>query len=165
MKKIILIPLVFFLISCVNYSFSGKSIPPNVKNAQLVLFEDNSGRYDLSLPELLNEKIIRNIENYNYFELENSSDADAKIYGTVISYSEKISSQTRSEEIDQMALNLSVEVNFYNNENNEYIVKNLRLTDTEYFESSGGDEARNEAFETILERISENIVLGLSSNW
>jgi hypothetical protein len=163
----ILVSFLLFLIasSCGNYTFSGKSIPPNVKNAQLVLFEDNSGRYDLSLPELLNEKLIQYITDYNYFELENSSDADAKINGTVMSYAEKVSSQTRDEIVDQMEMTLSVEVNFFNNGLSEYVVKNLRISDTEYYESSGGDEARSEAFEKLLDKVSDKIVLGLSSNW
>jgi hypothetical protein len=163
----ILVSFLLFLIasSCGNYTFSGKSIPPNVKNAQLALFEDNSGRYDLSLPELLNEKLIQYITDYNYFELENSSDADAKINGTVMSYAEKVSSQTRDEIVDQMEMTLSVEVNFFNNGLSEYVVKNLRISDTEYYESSGGDEARSEAFEKLLDKVSDKIVLGLSSNW
>ena len=161
MNRLIIILVSVLLTACGNYSFSGKSIPPNVKSAQLILFEDNSGRYDLSLPEILNEGIAENIESYNFFELNNSSEADAKISGTVKSYSEKISSQTRDEEIDQMVVSITVEVDFYNNGTDEYIVKALRISDSEYFEASGGDEARNEAFNTLIERMSEKIVLGL----
>jgi len=153
------------LFSCGYYSFSGKSIPPNIKNAQLLLFEDNTGRYDLSLPEILNEKIIKSIEDYNYFIIENSSGADAKIYGTVRSYSEKILSQSRDEVADLMEVSVSVEINFFDNSTGDFIVKNLTLNDRENYEASGGDAARNEAFEILTDRISENIVLGLSSNW
>ncbi|MBU4485433.1 MAG: hypothetical protein KKD38_00765 [Candidatus Delongbacteria bacterium] len=157
--------LFLLLLSCGFYSFSGKSIPPDIKNAQLLLFEDNTGRYDLSLPEMINEKMLSYIEDYNYFIIENSSDADSKIYGSVKSYSEKADSQTRDEIIDQMSISISVEINFYDNQNNEFIVKNLIISNTEYFEASGGDTARDEAFVKLLDRLSENIVLGLSSNW
>lgn len=161
------IGIVFFLLlnSCGNYSFSGKSIPSNVKNAQLLIFEDNSGRYDLSLPEVLNESLTKQIENYNYFELENLSDADAKIFGTVVSYSENVSSQTRDESIDQMIITITVEINFFNNGRDEYIVKKQMISDSEYFMASGGDEERMTAFDILIERISEKIVLALSSNW
>ncbi len=165
MKYLISIAAFLFLISCGNYSFSGKSIPSNVKNAQLLIFEDYSGRYDLSLPEILNESIIKQIENYNYFDLENLSDADAKIYGTVISYSENASSQTRDENIDQMVISLTVEISFFNNGTDEYIVNRQRISDSEYFMASGGDEERRTAFDILIERISEKIVLALSSNW
>jgi len=164
--KLFIIPFFLLLvISCGFYSFSGKSIPANIRNAQILLFEDNTGRYDLSLPEVINEKLIRYIEDYNYFLIENSAEADSKIYGTVKSYSDKIVSQTRDETVDQMALSISVEINFFDNINEEFIVKNLSLTETEYYEASGGDNARNEAFLLLTERLSENIVLGLSSNW
>ncbi len=64
-----------------------------------------------------------------------------------------------------MVMSLSVEVNFFNNGMDEYVVKALKVTDSEYYEASGGDDARNEAFNTLIDRMSEKIVLGLSSNW
>lgn len=165
MRFLIPVVFLFLLSSCGSYSFSGKSIPPEIKNSQLLLFEDNSGRYDLSLPDLINENLLKNIESYNYFEIENSAAADSKISGTVRSYSESIISQSRDETADQMSVSISVEVSFYNNHSDEFIVKNHIINETEYYESSGGDTARNEAFLKLMERLSENIMLSLSSNW
>lgn len=153
------------MFSCGNYSFSGKSIPPGIKNAQLLIFEDNSGRYDLNLPEILNENITEKLEDYNYFELENSSAADSKIFGTIRSYNENFVSQTREEIADNMSMTMSVEVNFYNNKSDNFIVKSLNISETEYFDASGGDSARDDAFEILIEKLSDSIVLGLSSNW
>jgi hypothetical protein len=165
MKCFFAAALFLFIFSCGSYSFSGKSIPPSIKNAQLILFEDNTGRYDLSLPDVLNKKITDKIEDYNYFILENSPSADSKIYGTIRSYSETIVSQSRDETADQMAVKISVELNFFDNISGEFIVKNHTVTETEYYEASGGDASRNEAFEKLTERLSDSIVLGLSSNW
>lgn len=166
MRQLILLFITVITISsCAVYSFSGKSIPPDVKNAQLLLFEDNTGRYDLSLPETLNEKIIKNIADYNFFELENSSNSDSRIYGSVKSYTEKISSQSRSEIADQMEIIVSVELNFFNNRSDEFIVKNLTISETEYYQAAEGDAGRNEAIKKLTDRLSESIVLGLSSNW
>lgn len=165
MKVLFSILILITLTSCGYYSFSGKSIPPGIKNAQLLIFEDNTGRYDLSLPEILNEKITKSIEDYNYFILENSSDANSKIYGTVRSYSEAVDSQSRDEVADRMVISISVELNFYDNQKSDFIVKNLMISDREYYQASGGDTARNEAFNILADRLSENIVLGLSSNW
>ena len=164
MKLLILI-LAFILISCGNYSFSGKSIPPGIKNAQLLLLEDNSGRYDLNLPGIMNEKIIMSIENYNYFLLENSPEADSRIFGRIRSYTERFVSQTRDEVGEQTALNISVEISFLNNLNDEFVVRSLNVSETEYYDASGGDAARNEAFEKLTDRLADSIVLGLSSNW
>lgn len=153
------------MFSCGNYSFSGKSIPPGIKNAQLLIFEDNSGRYDLNLPEILNENLTEKLEDYNYFELENSSAADSKIFGTIRSYNENFVSQTREEIADNISMTMSVEVNFYNNKSDDFIVKSLNISETEYFDASGGDSARDDAFEILIEKLSDSIVLGLSSNW
>ena len=165
MKYFILSVLFLLITSCGNYSFSGKSIPPGINNSQLLVFEDNSGRYDLNLPEILHKKITEKIEDYNYFEIENSSAADSKIFGTVRSYSESSVSQTREEIADNMSMTISIEVNFYNNLAQDFIVKSLNISETEYYDASGGDSARDSAFEILIEKLSDSIVLGLSSNW
>lgn len=162
------IPCLLFILtitSCGIYSFSGKSIPPSIENSQLILFEDNTGRYDLKLPDILNKKITEKIEDFNYFVIENSPSADSKIYGTIKSYNEIIESQSRDETADQMAVKISVELNFFDNSSGEFIVKNHMISETEYYKASGGDAARDEAFDKLTDRLAENIVFGLSSNW
>ena len=117
------------------------------------------------MPEILFENITAKLEDYNYFELENSSGADSKIFGTIRSYSENFVSQTRDEIADNMSMNISVEVKFYNNQDKDFKVKNLNILGTEYYDAAGGDSARDSAFEILAEKLSDNIVLGLSSNW
>ncbi|MBN2857165.1 MAG: hypothetical protein JXN63_02065 [Candidatus Delongbacteria bacterium] len=165
MKYVFLSAMLFLVTSCGNYSFSGKSIPSGVKNAQLLVFEDNSGRYDLDLPEILRDRVTQKIEDYNYFEIENSSAADSKIFGTIRSYSENFVSQTRDEIADNIYMTMSVEVNFYDNNSQDFIVKSLNISETEYYDPTGGDSARDSAFETLIEKLSDSIVIGLSSNW
>ena len=164
-KLMLLIIFSLIIVSCTHYSFTGRSIPPGIRNAQLVLFEDSSGRYDLNLPDLLNDLMIHHIERHNYFRIENSSGADSRISGRIRSYNERFVSQTRDERTDQMAINITVEVSFFNNNTDEFVVRSLTVSETEHYDSSGGDQIRDRAFETLMDRLAENIILGLGSNW
>lgn len=166
MKKLIVFLIYSItLVSCTYYSFTGRSIPPGIKNAQLLLFEDNSGRYDLDLPELLNGLMSDQIERYNYFRIENSSSADSRITGRIRSYSERFVSQTRDEKTDQMAITITAEVSFFNNITQEFVVQGLTVSETEHYDSTGGDQARDRSFGILMDRLAENIILGLGSNW
>ena len=164
-KTIILLLLLAIFQSCAYYSFTGKSIPPHVKTVQVLLFDDNTSRYDLSLSQELNTKIVYYIEDYNLMDIDDSKDADSKVYGTIQSFTESIASQSDDEVAQQRTLTLRLSINFYDNVNNEPIVKNYSVSHTEYFDESGGETARDEAMIELLERIGENAVIALSSNW
>ena len=164
-NTIILILLFAVIQSCAYYSFTGKSIPPHVKTVQVLLFDDNTSRYDLSLPQEINTKIVFYIEDYNLMDIDDSKDADSKVYGTIQSFTESIASQSDDEVAQQRTLTLKLSINFYDNINNEPIVKNFSVSHIEYYNESGGETARDEAMVELLERIGENAVIALSSNW
>ena len=151
--------------SCAYYSFTGKSIPPHVKTVQVLLFDDNTSRYDLSLPQEINTKLLYYIDDYRLMDIDDSKDADSKIYGTIQSFTESIASQSDDEVAQQRTLTLRLSINFYDNVKEEFIVKNYSVSHTENYDESGGETARDEAMAELLERIGENAVIALSSNW
>lgn len=166
MKAVFLtIIFIFFLQSCTYYSFTGKSIPPHVKTVQLLLFDDNTSRYDLSLPQVINEKILYYIDDYRLMDIDDSKDADSKVFGTIQLFDESIASQSDDEVAQQRSLNIRLSINFYDNIKEEFIVKNYSVTHTENYDEAGGETARDEAMAELIERIGENAVIALSSNW
>ena len=163
----ILLTIIFILLlqSCAYYSFTGKSIPPHVKTVQVQLFDDNTSRYDLSLPQEINTKLLYYIDDYRLMDIDDSKDADSKVYGTIQSFTESIASQSDDEVAQQRALKISLSISFYDNVKEEFIVKNYSVSHTENYDESGGETARDEAMAELLERIGENAVIALSSNW
>ncbi|MBN2789289.1 MAG: hypothetical protein JXR69_03795 [Candidatus Delongbacteria bacterium] len=162
------IPVIIFMIflqSCTYYSFTGKSIPPHVKTVQVLLFDDNTSRYDLSLPQVINEKILYYIDDYRLMDIDDSKDADSKVFGTIQLFDESIASQTDDEVAQQRSLRIRLSISFYDNIKEEFIVKDYSVTHTENYDENGGDTAREEAFQELIERIGENSVIALSSNW
>lgn len=163
--KILIIISLVILQSCAYYSFTGKSIPPHVKTVQVQLFDDNTSRYDLSLPQSINEKILYYIDDYRLMDIDDSKDADSKVYGTVQIFDETIASQSDDEVAQQRSLNIRLSISFYDNIKDEFIVKDYSVTHTENYDEAGGETARDEALAELLERIGENSVIALSSNW
>ncbi|MDA3885578.1 MAG: hypothetical protein PF638_08300 [Candidatus Delongbacteria bacterium] len=151
--------------SCAYYSFTGKSIPPHVKTVQVLLFDDNTSRYDLSLPQEINTKLLYYIDDYRLMDIDDSKDADSKVYGTIQSFTESVASQSDDEVAQQRTLSLRLAINFYDNIKDEFIVKSYSVSHTENYDESGGETARDEAMVELLERIGENAVIALSSNW
>jgi hypothetical protein len=165
MRSVLLtICFIILLQSCAYYSFTGKSIPPHVKTVQVLLFDDNTSRYDLSLPQLINEKILYYIDDYRLMDIDDSKDADSKAFGTIQSFTESIASHS-DDVAQQRTLTLRLSINFYDNIKEEFIVKAYSVSYSENYDESGGGTSRDEAMVELLERIGENAVIALSSNW
>jgi len=92
MKRIfflVLIPLVVSLaiVGCFRYSFTGVSIPPDVRTIYIPFFPDNSTSGLSFLSDDLNEALINRFVNQSRLNLINDSDiADAVIDGRIVSY-------------------------------------------------------------------------------
>ncbi len=150
---------------CSYYSFSGGSIPKYIKSCQVVLFEDNSGRYDLNLSEILTEKVKKQIEDYDLLELDESAKADSRIFCTITSYKDKIISHSASEVADQKIMELKVKLNFVDNIKNKSIIKNAVISKDREYSQSDSEDKKKELFEQLLDELADDIVIKLSSNW
>lgn len=161
--------LVIFLIttlnSCAYYSFTGKSIPNHIKTVQVILLEDQTDRYDLELPEKITEGIKKYIDDYDLMDIENASDTDAKIFGTVTKYSETIMSQTKDEVADLTKLTISISINFYDNEQQKNIIKKTTISGSEEYNEKDGEDEKNIVLEKLIDEVCEDTILKLSSNW
>lgn len=151
--------------SCSYYSFTGSSIPTHIKTVQIVLFEDRTDRYDLDLSNIIKDKLLVYVEDYKLMEEDDSKDSDSKIFGVIVSYKEGINSQLNEDTADERDMELSLSLNFYDNLEKKFIIKKTRISDTEQYNESDGELGKTEAFEKLLDRICEQAVIKLSSNW
>jgi len=157
--------LITILNSCAYYSFTGKSIPNHIKTVQIILLEDQTNRYDLELPEKITEGIKKYIDDYDLMDIENTMDTDAKVFGSVTKYDETIMSQTKNEIADLTKLTISISINFYDNKQQKSLVKKTVISASEEYNEKNGEEEKDIVLEKLIDKICEDTVLKLSSNW
>lgn len=165
-KILITIAVITLLTSCGNYSFIGNSLPEHLKTINIGLIKDQTGRYDLQLPEKIREKIEEKIEDYRILELnESSQTADSYVEGVVTSYSETIASQKENEVAEERVIQITFTFTFFDNIERKPILKNSIITEKETYSDSQGSSEYDEKIEALIDKICENAVIKLSSNW
>jgi len=163
-KILPLTALLLMMSGCVSYGFTGGSLPDHIKTVQIILFEDNTNRYDLKLAETISSGISAEIEKQKLLEIDNSIDSDAKIFGTVTRYEEVVVSQSKDEIADERQITIAFKLTFYDRSKNKTIVAG-EVSKSEPFAASGGEVGRKAAFDKIIKTICEDAVIKLTSNW
>ena len=151
---------------CLRYSFTGASIPPGVNTIFIPFFPDqsNSGLGDLS--NRLNEALINRFVNQSKLQLANSADeADAILDGVINNYSNRPFSISGNEQSNQNEVSITVQASFEytTNEKPEW---DKRFTGKfTYDPSEDPINGENEAANTALEQIANNMFNDAVSNW
>ncbi len=153
--------LVGLSISCGYYSFTG-SIPSDIKTIAVPLFDDNT-----SFPgvrEDLTNKVIDAFINDNTLQVVPESKADLVIMGTILSIREKAAIITTGEDVEQYEVYVNVKVKCTEIKSGKvWWEKTLRR-----FGIMGGLEnidARNEAIETAINEITQDVLDNTLANW
>jgi hypothetical protein len=87
---ILLLSMAMGTAGCVRYSFTGVTIPANVRTIYIPFFPDQSGSGLGNLSDQLNEAMINRFINQSRLQFTDSPEnADAIIEGTITSYSNR----------------------------------------------------------------------------
>jgi hypothetical protein len=150
-----------YFFSCGSYSFTG-AIPSDIKTVAVPLFDDNT-----SFPgvrEDLTNKVIDAFINENVLQVVPESKADLLITGTILSIREKAAIITTGEDVEQFEVYVNVKVKCLEIKSGKvWWEKTLRR-----FGVMGGLEnmtARNEAIETALTEITQDVLDNTLANW
>jgi hypothetical protein len=153
--------LVGLSISCGYYSFTG-SIPSDIKTVAVPLFDDNT-----SFPgvrEDLTNNVIDAFINDNTLQVVPESKADLVITGTILSIREKAAIITTGEDVEQYEVYVNVKVKCTEIKSGKvWWEKTLRR-----FGIMGGLEnidARNDAIETAINEITQDVLDNTLANW
>ena len=112
LTKIIRLNLFFLIFGCSYYSMAG-SIPINIKNVSIPLFENQTVEFELS--EKLTSKIVQEISSQNIIKITNDVNSDSIINGVVNSVSDGPYSFNDNEQVSEYRFSLSVRVSWIDN--------------------------------------------------
>lgn len=157
---------VFLLSGCLRYSFTGASIPPGVQTIFIPFFPDesNSGLGDLN--NRLNDALIERFVNQSKLQLANSEEeADAVLDGVITGYSNRPFSISGNEQSNQNEVTISVRAS-YQYSDKEKAEWNKSFTGKfSYDPASDPINGENEAANSALQQIANNMFSDAVSNW
>jgi hypothetical protein len=166
--KLIIIPLILVLLvaGCISYSFTGTSIPADVRTIYIPFFPDRSqsGLGDLS--DRLNRALINRFVNQSRLSLANDQeDSDAFVEGAIQSYVTRPFSIGGDQQANLNEVQITVRATFqYANDESPLWTKNFNGSAT-YDVLANPVDGEIEAAEAALQQISNNMFNDAVSSW
>ena len=167
-KKIILFLvaaiLLYSLTSC-NYSFKGASPPEGIKTIYIPSIRDESGFGLPNLGEELTNLLKNKFINDNTLEYAEKTQADGMLDCVIKSVTDEALVVTGNEQVSRRKVTITVTVEFTNLKKQKSIWKKDFSNWGEYDSSTGGFSKRDEGVKSAEDKITDDILLEVISNW
>ena len=166
MKRIAIILLgALLVVSCGIYSFTGTSIPPDVKTITIPFVEYKALRVNPSLAGDLTEALKEKFRKLTRLE-QVDVDGDLELVCEVSGYDVKATAVTADEQAAQNRLTVTVKIDFANKKYPEDDVSNKSFSAYEDFDATMSlDAVEATLCETIIEKLVEDIFNATVAQW
>ena len=148
-----------------SYSFSGASVPSHLRTIAIPIFSDKSGSGEFDLNQKLTKQLIQKFINDNTLLVSDRLNSNALLEGTVTALSDAPTVVSGGEKVTTRRITISVLIVYKD------LVKKQQIFDRSFSNYGdypvGGDITivRKQAIDKAIERITEDILLGVVSNW
>jgi hypothetical protein len=152
-----------------SYSFSGASVPPHLRTISVPLFSDRSGSGEFDLSEKLTRNLTQKFIDDNTLTIGDKLKSDSILEGTIVSLTDApvvlSGGETRNENITSRRITITIRAVYKD------LIKRITVFEKNFSNYGdypvGGDitTVRKQAIESAIEKISEDILLGVVSNW
>ncbi len=159
----LIFPFIFLSQSCGIYSFSGASIPANMKTVSVQFFENSAPLVVPNLSQQFTEALKDRIRNQSRLSIIRDN-GDGNFEGRITDYSIKPASVTGNERAEATRLTITVSVKFINTLNNEL---SFEQSFTRFDQVNGSNIQSQESamIERINKQLTEDIFNRAFANW
>ncbi len=164
MMLIAFMPVILFMSSC-NYSFKGAAPPEGIKTIYIPTIRDESGFGLPNLSEEMTTLLKNKFINDNTLEYTEKTKADGMIDCVVKSITDEALVVSGNEQVSRRKVTIVVSVEFTNLKKQKSIWKKDFSNWGEYDSSTGGFSKRDEGVRSAEDKITEDILLDVISNW
>lgn len=164
--KIIIVFLSLLVgISGCSYSFTGASVPPHLKTISIPIFVDRSGSGEPTLRDNFTDKLIQKFLDDNSLQVTDNTRSDAVLKGTVISLTDAPAIVSGGEDVSTRRITITVRV-VYKDMVKRKTVFDRRFSDYgDYSTEEDIVSGREAAIEEAVDKITEDILIAVVSNW
>lgn len=150
------------LYSCGPYSLSGSSVPSHIKTLAIPLFEDQTSEFQIK--EKLTDAVIEEITRDNTLKITTETQADAIVYGKIVSISDQASTYDENEQVESYRVYITIDVEVKDVKQAKNMWKERWRQWGEYTIDPTTD-ARQEGIEVAIKKIAEDILNKTVSGW
>lgn len=164
-KILLLSAIILFLQSCGTYSFSGASIPPEMKTISVQFFENNAQLVVPYLSQQFTEALKERVRNQSRLSIVRG-DADANLEGRITDYSIRPVAIQGNERAGLNRLTITVNVKYSNNLNPELNFEQSFQAFQEFSLTQGSIQSQEQKLiAAINKQLTELIFNKAFANW
>ncbi|MEE9431862.1 MAG: LptE family protein [Melioribacteraceae bacterium] len=160
----IIVSLILLLVGC-SYSFTGSSVPSHLKSIAIPFCTDRSGSGEPGMADNFTSTLIEHFISDNSLAVTDKSDADSFLECTITSISDAPTVIKGGENVSARRITIKAHVVYKD------FVKKKTVFDKSFsnygdYENEGDIiSARSNAIKAATDLITEDILLGVVSNW
>ncbi len=164
--KVLAIPAIILLLqSCGTYSFSGASIPPEMKTISVQFFENNAQLVVPNLSQQFTEALKERVRNQSRLSIVRS-DGDANLEGRITDYTIRPVAIQGNERAGLNRLTITVNVKYSNNLNPELNFEQSFQAFQEFSLNQGSIQSQEQGLIRLINKqLTELIFNKAFANW
>ena len=162
MTKNIFLPLLILLSGC--YSFTGASLPAGIKSIAIPLAADNSNFAQAQVREQLTDQLVQKFTHDGSLQVRDKSIADALLDVTITSISDLPIGVANGDQLTNKRVTISVEAT-YRDQKKQKTFWDKTFQQTADYPISQGLDGLNIGLKNAMDKLSNDLLLGVISNW
>ena len=164
-KIVALLLLAAISFSACSYSFTGASVPPHLQTIAIPIVQDRTGFGEAELSDLFTTGLQTKFLQDNTLQIADRDVADALLECTITSINDQPAIISGNEQIDARKITVTAKVVY-----RDLVMKKVMFDKSfsnfgEYTSSGDIIAERRTAIETAIDQITEDILIGVVSNW
>lgn len=153
-----------------SYSFTGSSVPAHLKTISIPIFSDRTGSGEFDLSQKLTNQLTQKFIDDNTLAVGNRGSSNCVLDGVISSIDDSpaVVSGTSSgaqETITARRITINVNVSFKDLVKKQTIFERNFSNYSDYIVKGDITAVRKKAIEDAIDKITEDILLGVVSNW
>lgn len=163
-KILLLIGFAIFFESC-SYSFTGASVASHLKTISIPIIKDKSGSSEPNLENNLTNELVQKFIDDNTLSIADKAKADALLECTVISLPdspEAVSGLKEKATLRRISMSIKV---IYKDLVKKKTIFERTVSEYSTYDTQNFVESRNAALLAVIDKITEDILLAVVSNW
>lgn len=147
-----------------RYSFTGGSVPPNLRTVAIPIVQDQSGYGDPSLKDMFTERLVETFTNDGSLALTDRNSADSILEAVVTGVRESASVVQPGEQVAQRRMTVVARVKFTDVKLRK-VLWEKEFSQWGDFPSGAGITQRQEGILEAVRKLTEDILIETVAGW
>lgn len=165
MRLCVILTLISTFPACGVYGFRGNNPPEGINRLFIAQFRDNSGFSDPVLPDRFTEELKQRIIRDNTFRIAEKTASDASLECSILSVVDEALVIVSGENVTRRKVTITVSADFEDLKKQKAIWKKSFTNYGEYESNSNDFSLRDNGVKIAVSKITEDILIELTSNW